>query len=211
MSGRQPRSAPAMRLCATPRNAGASPSTRSSATSPAPIRLAASPCSHTAAAAAANGSMPCAKQPKHHAGENIAAARRRQVGRRVGVDRSPAVGRGDHRVGALQHDDRAALPRRPPRPLELAAARVEQARKFALMRRHHHRRTDRREQGLRVLGERGQRIGIEHRPLAGCEDRQGLVAGLGANSGARADQRGVSSACPRATPGNRRARRPAGR
>ena len=81
---------------------------------------------------------------------------------------------------------------RAPRPFGLAAAGIEQAGELALVRGHHHRRADRREQGLRITGERGQRIGVEHRPLAGFEDRQGLVAGFAADPGARADQRGIA-------------------
>ncbi len=110
----------------------------------------------------------------------------------LAVDRDPAVGGGNHRVGALQHDDRTALPRRPPRPFGLAAGGIEEAGELALVRGHHHRRADRREQGVRIAGERGQRIGVEHRPLAGCEDRQGLVAGFAADPGARTDQRGIA-------------------
>ena len=55
-------------------------------------------------------------------GENVAAARRRQIGRRVGVDRGSAIGRRDHRIGTLQNDDSAARARCPPGFVEFAAA-----------------------------------------------------------------------------------------
>ena len=56
------------------------------------------------------------QQAGDHAGQHVAAARRREVGRRVGIDRRPAVGRGDHRVGC------PSAPRR--RRLSAAAARA---------------------------------------------------------------------------------------
>ena len=132
------------------------------------------------------------EQAEHHPGEDIAAAGRRQLRRRVGVDRDPAVRRGDHGIGALQQDDRAALPRRAARPLGLAAGSVEQPGKLAGMRRHDARRADRLEQCLRVFRKGGQRVGIEHRALSRAENRQGLVAGFAADPCAGADQRRIA-------------------
>ena len=57
----------------------------------------------------------------------------------------------------------------------------------------------------------GQRIGVEHRALAGGENRQRLVAGFGADAGARPDQRRVAPLVGEQRPEIVEIRRPAGR
>ena len=72
-------------------------------------------------------------------------------------------------------------------------ARVEQAGKLALMRGHHARRADRREQRLRDLRQTTVSASASSTArLPRGEDRQRLVAGLAADAGARADQRRVA-------------------
>ena len=77
------------------------------------------------------------------------------VGRRILVDRGATVGRGDHRVGALQQDHRAALLGGAPRAVELAARGIEQPGELAFMRGQHTRSVDRGEQRRRIVGENG--------------------------------------------------------
>ena len=99
--------------------------------------------------------------------------------------RGAPVRRGDNRVAAFQHDDGAAGGRGPLRPLQLAAAAVEQTGEFAFVRGHHRRsaagRADRRKQRPRVIGEYGQRVSIEHGTLAGGKDRQRLSPSVSAD------------------------------
>ena len=55
--------------------------------------------------------MPCASSPAIKPGEHVAGAGGGEPGRRVVGDRSAAVGRRHHRVGALEQHDRARSPR----------------------------------------------------------------------------------------------------
>ena len=119
------------------------------------------------------------QKPEHDPGENIAAAGRRQLGRRVRVDRDAAVGGGDDGVGALQHDHRAALPapRRRARSGLLPAGSNRRANSPSCgVITQGERIAENSVAGL--LGERGQRIGVEHGALLRLEDRQRFVAGL---------------------------------
>jgi len=45
--------------------------------------------------------MPCARQARRDPGQHVARSGSRQEGWRIGRDRSPAVGRRNHRVGTL--------------------------------------------------------------------------------------------------------------
>ncbi len=69
------------------------------------------------------------EQPRDHAGEHIARARRGERSGRIGVDDGAAVGRGDDRVGALEQHDRMAPRRRRARARKLAARRLREIRK----------------------------------------------------------------------------------
>ena len=57
-------------------------------------------------------------QPGDEPAEGIAGSGRRQIGRAVLVDRRPAVGRGDHRIRALQHDHGTGIGGGAARPLD---------------------------------------------------------------------------------------------
>ena len=76
-----------------------------------PASAPARPCSQAPAAAASQGGIPCASSPAMQPGQHVAGTGRRQPGRRGGVDRGPAVGRGDDRIGALQQHDRTGARR----------------------------------------------------------------------------------------------------
>ena len=52
------------------------------------------------------------EQAQNHAAEDIAGTGRGQSGRCIAIDDGAAIGRRNHRVGSLQHDDRAAAARR---------------------------------------------------------------------------------------------------
>ena len=51
--------------------------------------------------------MPCASRPQAKPGEHVAGAGGGERRRQVEADRRAPIGRGDDRVGALEHDDRA--------------------------------------------------------------------------------------------------------
>ena len=91
------------RLSERPKTPG-SASARSSAIRPGPTARPQAPCSQTAAEAASNGAMSWAARPVDEAGEHIARAGGGEPGRQVPSDGRAAVGRGDHRVGALDQD-----------------------------------------------------------------------------------------------------------
>lgn len=100
------------------------------------------------------------------AGENVAGARGREPGRRVRVDRKPAVRRGDDRVRPLQHHDgTGALCRR---LRALWAGPIGEIRekpgKLSLVRGQDRRRHPRRDGPEEAVGAvpQGQGIGIEH-------------------------------------------------
>ena len=118
---------------------------------------------------------PLRQQPCRQPGQHIARTCRRQPGRRIAVDRGPAIGRGDHAVRALQDHHRPALRGGSPRPLQLAAGqRREQPCELPLMRCQHHRPlmpSHQARQMIRLSGRGRQRVGIKHQRLAGLQRR----------------------------------------
>ena len=109
---------------------------------PGPKARAAAPCSQTAAEAASKAGNALRGEAGDEAGQHVAGAGGGERRRQVPADRGAAVGRGDDRVGALEHDDRAGELRRRPRARELVVLGVdapgagEEPREFALVRRH---------------------------------------------------------------------------
>ncbi len=101
------------------------------------------------------------EQAENHAAEHVARARGRQGRRCVGVDDGAPVGRGDHRVGAFQHDHGAAGARGGARARELVAGGVEQTRELALVRREHAGPADGLEERRTVPANTLERIGVE--------------------------------------------------
>ena len=130
------------------RSTPGSKSGRSSASKPGPKSLAAAPCSQTPAAAAAERFHALREQSENHPAEHIAGTRGRERRRRIRIDHRPAVGRGDDRIRALEHDHRTARACRRARASELVSGHVEQAREFTVVRREHARAGDGGEQSF---------------------------------------------------------------
>ena len=160
---------------------------------PRPSRPAASPCSQTAAEAAANGSIPCARRPSTIPASTSPLPAVARSGGAFCIDRGAAVRRGDHRVGALQHDDRSALPRRRDAPARACCRRDRRAARTRP-------RCGVSTQGARIAANKASGSPVNEVSASAsstadfrrAEDRQRRVAGLAANPGARADQRRVA-------------------
>ena len=116
------------------------------------------------------------QQARDHAGEHVAGAAGREIGRRIGVDDGAPVGRRDHGVGALEHDHRAARGGGGAGARELVALEREQPRELALVRRQHGRPRDRAQERRGLIGKDGQGIGIEHDGAPRRERRQHHLA-----------------------------------
>ena len=84
---------------------------RSSAISPGPASAPASPCSQTAAAGRLEARHALGEAARDKPRQHVARPGGGEPGRRIVGDRSAAIRRGHHGVGALEQHDRARLPR----------------------------------------------------------------------------------------------------
>ena len=140
------------------------------------------------------GRQPLREQAERETGQHVARPGCGEVGRRVGVDRDASVGRRDRRVGALQQHHRPRLRRRLPRPCRLVAHGLEQAGELTLVRgQDRGRPADRLEQGLRLVGEDGQGVGVQHSGLSDSESAERDFPRFFRDPRARPHQRAAAS------------------
>ncbi len=109
------------------------------------------------------------EQRGNDASQNVPAPAGRELSGGVRIDDRATVWGGDHGIGALEQDDRVALPRSVPGALQLVALEMEQARELACVRGQHTRANNGSKQVLWRVGERSQRVGVEHGRSLGRE------------------------------------------
>ena len=131
------------------------------------------------------------EQPHDHPRKHVAAPRRRQVRRSIGVDHGAAVNGSDDRVGALQQQRRAARSRRLANTRRLVAGGAEQPGELPLVGGQQTGTGDGVEQRVRVVAEDRQRIRVEDTRPSGCQRRQHPLTGLCRHPRSRPQQQGV--------------------
>ena len=164
---------------------GSMAAARSSAVSPSPAFAPASPVTPDSGGGGLEGRHALRQMRADDTGKRIARSCRRQPWRRVGVDCGAAVGRGDHRIGALVDDRRHGCVwrrrwrGRPSKELSSAVDIRKQPRELAVMRCHAP-GASRLWRGLekrrRIVLESRDAVGIEHQ--FALAEHQGELARL---------------------------------
>ncbi len=168
---------------------------RSSAISPGPKRAAASPCSQAPAQAASKALICWASRPAIRPVSTSPAPAVARVGGALALIAALPPRFRDHRVAAFEQHHAAGAAGSCARGFDLARAFIQQSGKqaleFPVMGRKHASIMQAVEQRLRIVLERGERIGIQHHRRAAFQRHIHQFARLPAHAQARPQRDGV--------------------